>query len=69
MRIRRILVDAGMSVLRNRAPGSREDFMTIVGCDFHPGWQQVEIFDAAMGEIQEVKPRTATVKLSASIVG
>jgi transposase len=29
--------------------------MTIVGCDFHPGWQQVAVFDAATGEIQELK--------------
>jgi hypothetical protein len=25
--------------------------MTIVGCDFHPGWQQVAVFDEATGEI------------------
>ncbi len=29
--------------------------MTIVGCDFHPGWQQVAVFDAATGEIQELR--------------
>jgi transposase len=29
--------------------------MTIVGCDFHPGWQQVAVFDEATGEIQELK--------------
>jgi transposase len=29
--------------------------MTIVGCDFHPGWQQVAVFDAATGEIRELK--------------
>jgi len=29
--------------------------MTIVGCDFHPGWQQVAVFDAVTGEIQELK--------------
>jgi hypothetical protein len=23
--------------------------MTIVGCDFHPGWQQVAVFDSAFG--------------------
>jgi hypothetical protein len=28
--------------------GSGEDFMKIVGCDFHPGWQQVVIFSAAV---------------------
>jgi len=29
--------------------------MTIVGCDFHPGWQQVAVFDSETGEIREVK--------------
>jgi hypothetical protein len=29
--------------------------MIIVGCDFHPGWQQVAVFDSATGEIQEQK--------------
>lgn len=25
----------------------------IVGCDFHPSWQQVAVFDGATGEVQE----------------
>ena len=29
--------------------------MTIVGCDFHPGWQQVAVFDPETGEVQEKK--------------
>jgi hypothetical protein len=29
--------------------------MIIVGCDFHPGWQQVAVFDSAIGEIREEK--------------
>ena len=29
--------------------------MTIVGCDFHPAWQQVAVCDAATGEIRELK--------------
>jgi transposase len=29
--------------------------MTIVGCDFHPGWQQVAVFDSETGEIREFK--------------
>ena len=29
--------------------------MKIVGCDFHPGWQQVAVFDAETGEIEERK--------------
>ncbi len=27
--------------------------MVIVGCDFHPGWQQVAVFDAETGEISK----------------
>ena len=26
--------------------------MTIVGCDFHPAWQQVAVFDSETGEIR-----------------
>ena len=29
--------------------------MKIVGCDFHPRWQQVAVFDAETGEITEHK--------------
>jgi transposase len=29
--------------------------MHIVGCDFHPGWQQVAVLDTESGEIQEHK--------------
>jgi hypothetical protein len=29
--------------------------MIIVGCDFHPSWQQVAIFDSSTGEIVERK--------------
>ena len=29
--------------------------MKIVGCDFHPSWQQVAVFDPESGEIAEVK--------------
>ena len=29
--------------------------MKIVGCDFHPSWQQVAVFDAETGEIAERK--------------
>jgi hypothetical protein len=29
--------------------------MIIVGCDFHPSWQQVMIFDSDTGEISERK--------------
>lgn len=27
--------------------------MLIIGCDFHPGFQQVAIFDKRTGEMQE----------------
>lgn len=33
--------------------------MTIVGCDFHPGWQQVAVFDPETGEISELKLENA----------
>jgi len=29
--------------------------MTTVGCDFHPSWQQVAVFDTETGEIRELK--------------
>lgn len=29
--------------------------MQIVGCDFHPSWQQVSVFDAETGEVSEHK--------------
>jgi len=29
--------------------------MKIVGCDFHPAWQQVAVFDPETGEISELK--------------
>ena len=29
--------------------------MKIIGCDFHPSWQQVAIFDSSTGEILEHK--------------
>lgn len=29
--------------------------MKIVGCDFHPRWQQIAVFDAETGEISELK--------------
>jgi transposase len=31
--------------------------MLIIGCDFHPGFQQVEIFDNQTGEVQEQRLR------------
>ena len=29
--------------------------MNIVGCDFHPGWQQVAVLDTETGEVSEHK--------------
>jgi|GEM_PF-1705612 len=29
--------------------------MIIVGCDFHPSWQQVAFFDSTTGEVIERK--------------
>ena len=33
--------------------------MVIVGCDFHPGWQQVAVFDSGTGEIRELQLRNS----------
>jgi hypothetical protein len=29
--------------------------MTIVGCDFHPSWQQIALLDTEAGEVRECK--------------
>ena len=29
--------------------------MFIVGCDFHPSWQQIAVFDNESGEVNEYK--------------
>lgn len=29
--------------------------MTIVGCDFHPGWQQIAVLEVETGEVRELK--------------
>ena len=29
--------------------------MLIIGCDFHPGFQQIAIFDNLTGEIRELR--------------
>jgi transposase len=29
--------------------------MLIVGCDFHPSWQQIAVFDGETGEVNEHK--------------
>ncbi len=34
---------------------NRGDASKIQGCDFHPGWQQVAVFDAETGEIRKLK--------------
>jgi transposase len=44
-----------LEFVRTKLLGPGEAFMIIVGCDFHPAWQQVAIFDAATGEIEERK--------------
>jgi transposase len=45
----------GILWLRTKSYGAGEAFMIIVGCDFHPSWQQVAIFDSLTGEIVESK--------------
>ena len=39
---------------KTRRPG-KEPMMLIIGCDFHPGFQQVAIFDNQSGEMEEKK--------------
>jgi transposase len=34
---------------------NRGDASKIQGCDFHPGWQQVAVFDSETGEIRELR--------------
>ena len=29
--------------------------MNIVGCDFHPGWQQIVVLDPETGEVKSIK--------------
>jgi hypothetical protein len=41
--------------------------MMIIGCDFHPSWQQVSWLDMKTGETGEQKLVTATGMRSASI--
>src|SRR5512133_1512460 len=41
--------------VEDKSTRSGEAFMTIVGCDFHPGWQQVAVFESETGEIRELK--------------
>jgi hypothetical protein len=48
--------------VRTKLLSPAEAFMIIVGCDFHPSWQQAAIFDASTGEIVERKPSTTTVR-------
>lgn len=33
--------------------------MAIVGCDFHPGWQQIAVLDTETGDIRELKLENA----------
>src|SRR5271157_4447732 len=35
--------------------GKKEPSMLIVGCDFHPSWQQIAVFDSETGEVNEYK--------------
>ena len=35
--------------------GKKEPSMLIVGCDFHPSWQQIAVFDEETGEVNEYK--------------
>src|SRR5258707_1045341 len=45
--------------------------MLIIGCDFHPGFQQVSIFDNRTGEIQEkrLQHRTEAEQFYGALAG
>jgi hypothetical protein len=38
-----------------RDSGIRRSLMKIIGCDFHPSFQQIAICDLETGELQELK--------------
>jgi len=42
--------------------------MKIVGCDFHPSWQQVAVFDPETGEVEERKLLQGTERQRGSCV-
>ena len=44
-----------MFLVEDKSIRVRRSLHDIVGCDFHPGWQQVAVFDSATGEIREQK--------------
>src|SRR5258708_14208981 len=54
---RRLRFDPGYSVVGGpRSLGrKKEPSMMLIGCDFHPSWQQISWFDEATGEIGEQK--------------
>src|SRR5271157_4014756 len=39
--------------------GKKEPSMFIVGCDFHPSWQQIAVCDSETGEVNEHKLRNS----------
>jgi hypothetical protein len=41
----------GLVLVRNKEKPS----MKIIGCDFHPSWQQIAVFETETGEITEHK--------------
>src|SRR5450631_3801220 len=42
-----------MVVPTNQGPGDKEPNMRIIGCDYHPGFQQIAFMDTETGELQE----------------
>ena len=40
--------------------------MKIVGCDFHPRWHQIAVFDSDTGEISEYKAGGPVIGISRS---
>ena len=41
--------------------------MKVVGCEFHPSWQQVAVFDVATGEMAELSLSRGTHQITPSL--
>jgi hypothetical protein len=50
-----------------RAAGSEDAFMKIAGCDFHPRWQQIAVFDPQTDDVSEHQLVIETEKWSGLI--
>jgi hypothetical protein len=42
-----------LAVLTDQRPGRKGADILIIGCDYHPGFQQIAFVDSETGELQE----------------